>query len=150
MPAGPKRVLPAAAIALVALASPTAALAHGAGGCNASACKIYTEPAGSAGGSKDGGGTTSKPLPIPSKTSRLLAHAGKDKKALSYLIRNQGYGARRGLEKSVVGSIASPSAFGAAFDLGAGPIALLAILLASALGLAAHKGMRNRRGRAGP
>jgi hypothetical protein len=150
MPAGLKRVIPAAAVAILALAAPAAAFADGGGGCNASACKVYTEPAGSAGGhqSKTGGdGAAQKPLPIPSKTTRLLANAGKDKAVLSSLIRNPGYGTKRGLERSGLGSIASPSALGAAFDLGAGPIALLAVLLASALGLAFHQGLRARRRR---
>lgn len=149
MPAGLKRVLPAAAVVLLALTSPATAFAKGTGGCTASACRVYTEPPGSPGGSKgDTGNKASQPLPIPSKTSRLLAKAGKDKKVLSNLLTNPGYGATRGLSKSVVvGTIASPSALGAAFDLGAGPIALLAILLASALGLSVHQGLRSRRRR---
>jgi hypothetical protein len=150
MPAGPKRVIPAAAVVLLALAWPAAAFANGGGSCHASACKVYTEPAGSAGGhqSKSGGnGATPKPLPIPSKTSRLLANAGKDRAVLSNLISNPAYGTKRGLQKSGLGSVASPSALDAAFDLGAGPIALLAILLASALGLAVHQGLRGRRRR---
>jgi hypothetical protein len=150
MPAGLKRVLPAAAVVFLALALPSAALAKGASGCKASACKVYTEPAGSAGGqqSKTGGdGVTTKPLPIPSKTRHLLANAGKDKAVLSNLISNPAYRTKHGLGNSGVGSIASPSALGAAFDLGAGPLALLALLLASALGLAVHQGLRGRRRR---
>jgi hypothetical protein len=148
MPAGLKRVIPAAAVALLALAWPAAALA---GGCHASACKVYTESGGSADGghqSNTGGdGLTQKPLKIPSKTSQLLAHAGKDRKLFSKLVSNPAYGTQRGLDKTSLGSVASPSALGAAFDLGAGPIALLAILLASALGLAVHQGLRGRRRR---
>ena len=151
MPAGLKHVIPAAAVVLLALALPGAAFAKGAGGCHASACKVYTEPAGSAGGSRGDGGVTQQPLPIPSNTSRLLANAGKDKAVLSNLVSNPAYGTDRGLEKSGVGSIGSPGALGAVADLGAGPIALLAILLASALGLAVHQSLRGRRRRrAGP
>lgn len=147
----PKRVLLAAAVAILALASPAGAFAKGAGGCNASACKVYTEPPGSAGASKAGGEQQpTQPVPVTSKTSRLLAHAGKDKALLAKMLSNPAYGATRGLENSGVGSTASPSLLGAVLDLGAGPLALLAFLVASALGLAIHKGMRRRRRHAGP
>jgi hypothetical protein len=130
----------AAAVALIALAVPAAAVASGGGNCNASACKVYHEPDGpSAGGQQQppqpttgpntaGGGTDTQ---APKGLSRVLAQAGADKAPLSRLLNDSGGSLQ-------AGSVGSPSLFGAILDTGAGPLALLAILLATALGLAAR------------
>jgi hypothetical protein len=131
----------AAAVALIALAVPAAAVASGGGNCNASACKVYHEPDGpSAGGHQQqppqpttgpntaGGGTDTQ---APKDLSRVLAQAGADKAPLSRLLNDSGGSLQ-------AGSVGSPSLFGAILDMGAGPLALLAILLATALGLAAR------------
>lgn len=141
-----RHVLPtASAVALIALAVPTAALASGGGNCNASACKVYHEPEGpSAGGHQQpppptgpntaggGGGTTTQ---SPKGLSRVLAQAGADKAPLKRLLDDSGGSLQ-------AGSVGSPSLFSAVFDMGAGPLALLAILLATAVGLAARGPMR--------
>jgi hypothetical protein len=140
MPVGSRHVLLAtAAVLLVVLAAPTAAFADKGGKCTASACKVYSEggapssgrqqPPKSPTGSNKSGGHQPQ---LPKNLSRVLAHAGNDRLALSRLLNGD----------SAIGSLgsgpggASPGLLGAAFDLGAGPTVLLAILLATALGLA--------------
>jgi hypothetical protein len=140
MPAGSRHVLLAAAVVLiVALAAPAAAYADKGGKCTASACKVYSE-----GGAPSSGGQHPPKAPtgsnkssgqqpqVPKNMSRVLAHAGNDRLALSRLLNGD----------TAIGSLGSgpgggsPGLLGAAFDLGAGPTVLLAILLATALGLA--------------
>lgn len=144
----------AAAVICIALALPAGVLANGGGTCNASACKVYTEGPGTAGGGQSqgpGSGSTSspstvKPAHISPKVSHLLSHAGKDKSALHAIASLPGYGAQRGAKFFDAGTVgvATPSALGAAVDLGAGPTILLAILLATAVAFALH-GWRRRR-----
>jgi hypothetical protein len=161
MPAGLRHAAGVAAAAFfIALALPAGALAGKGHKCNASACKVYVEPGipGSGGpaahgpqgsqghqnptsGSSKGGGTQTH---VPSNVSRVLAHAGADQDALKNLVAAD---AGLGHVGSESGDVGSPSAFGAVSDLGVGPTALLAILLASALALAIHGGLRNRRRR---
>jgi hypothetical protein len=71
--------------------------------------------------------------------ARVLSQAGQDRAPLTRLLGSGG----ESLQSS--GSVASPGLLGAAFDLGAGPTALLAILLATALALAARGGVRGWR-----
>lgn len=161
MPAARRRVAGvAAALFFLALAMPAGALAGHGGKCNASACKVYLEqggnPAGPGGPTKpQGSGTqpsTSGPATssgggqakTPTKLGRVLAHAGSDKMPLKNLL-----GADAGITpvRNGAGSVGSPSALGAAFDLGSGPTILLAILLATAIGLALHGSVRNWRSR---
>jgi hypothetical protein len=141
MPAGSRHVLlAAAAVLLVALAAPAAALADKGGKCTASACKVYSEggapssggqhpPKAPTGSTKSGGQQQPQ---VPKNLSRVLAHAGNDRLPLSRLLNGD----------TAIGSLGSgagggsPGLLGAAFDLGAGPTVLLAILLATALGLA--------------
>jgi hypothetical protein len=150
MPVGRRHVVgAAAAVFFLALALPAAALANGSGKCNASACKVYVEPSvPSAGrqpqppgptGPNPNGGNDSQG---PSKLSRVLAHAGKDKGPLSQLLTGSGPNT---LQNG--GGGGAPGVLGAALDLGSGPTALLAILLASALALAVHSGVRGWRRR---
>jgi hypothetical protein len=155
MPPGPSRVLPAAAaVIFIALALPVAALANGGSKCTASACKVYIEPSSPSAGKQQPSQQSQPPqLPTGPATggshakarkglARALAHAGADKGPLSNLLAGSGGGHLR------AGNVAGPSLLGAAFDLGAGPLALLGILLATALGLAARgsvRGWRRRR-----
>jgi hypothetical protein len=136
---------------------PAGALAGHGGKCNASACKVYLEqggnPAGPGGPTKpqgsgtqpssSGPATSSGQAKAPTKLGRVLAHAGSDKMPLKNLLADSGLGP----VGSGTGSVGSPSALGAAFDLGSGPTILLAILLATAIGLALHGSLRNWRGR---
>ena len=112
---------------------------------------VYNEPnAPSAGGSHSqqhptgpstkGGG--SKHV-VPKGVSRVLAHLGKDRAPLSRILRDSDIGNLQAGPSSVV----TPSALGAAFDIGSGPTALLAILVATAIGLGAYNGARTWRRR---
>jgi hypothetical protein len=149
MPAGQRHVILAATIVLlIALGAPGVALA---GHC--SACSVYHEQSGPSAGKQQP--TTQPPQPtgstkssgpqkhLPKGLSRALARSGKDRKPLSNILGDSGI---TSLRRSA--SVGSPSALGAAFDLGVGPTVLLAILLATALGLAARgsvRGLRLRR-----
>jgi len=153
MAAGSKHVVRvAAAVLLVALAAPTAAFANGGAKCKASACQVYYDSGApsageqqppaqtTTGSSKSSGAQQSH---TPKRLSRVLLHAGKDRAPLQNLLN--GDAAIGNLRSS--GGGGSPSLLGAAFDLGAGPTVLLAILLATALGLAARGSLRGRRGK---
>jgi hypothetical protein len=132
----------AAAVLLIALAAPTAAFADGGSKCTASACKVYHEggvpgsgqhqqPTKGPTGSNTGGRKLSH---HPKTYRRVLAQAGKDKAPLKNLFA--GDATIGSLRSTSSGS--SPSLLGAAFDLGAGPTILLAILLGVGIGLAAR------------
>jgi hypothetical protein len=146
MSAGSRHVIRAAVVVLlIALAIPATALGGGGGKCNASACKVYVEPNGpSAGkqqpppapptsGSTKGNGNTH----VPKNLARALSQAGRDKGPLKNLLTDDGLGSMKGGANA-----GSPTLLGAAFDLGAGPLVLLSILLATALGLAARGSVR--------
>lgn len=142
MPGGLRHVTRAtAAVLFIAFAIPATALAASGGKCNASACKVYVEPnvpsAGkqqqppppAAGLTKSGGRKTH----VPKNLARALSLAGRDKGPLRALITDSGLGSlARG------DNAAAPGVLGAAFDLGAGPLVLLSLLLATAFGLAAR------------
>ena len=126
------------------------ALADGGGKCNASACKVYVEPNVPSAGKQQapppqqqptGSTTTPSQMQQPKNLSRVLLHAGKDKAPLSRLMNDSGISPLHGGP----GNVAGPSLLGAALDLGPGPLALLGILVAAALALAVHGGMRRRR-----
>lgn len=132
----------------MALAAPAAALADGGSKCNASACKVYHEQNGpntghhqqqpqQPTGSNQGGST--KQSHAPKSYARVLQQAGKDRSALKNLLGQDGN--IGSLSKGSGGG--SPSLLGAAFDLGAGPTILLAILLGVGLGVAARGGAGN-------
>jgi hypothetical protein len=142
MPGGLRHVTRAAATVLfIALAIPATALAAGGGKCNASACKVYVEPNAPTAGkqqqspppargqTKNGG----QKAHVPKNLARALQLAGRDKGPLRALMTDSGLGSlARG------DNAAAPGVLGAAFDLGAGPLVLLSILLATAFGLAAR------------
>jgi hypothetical protein len=146
MPAGLRRAVPAATIVLLlALAVPAAAIAGSGAKCSASACKVYYEQPGPNAGEQQHptGSNNGRPQSQISKNlSRVLSQAGKDRGALHRLLADANLGGMQG------GPSSGPSALGAAFDLGTGPTILLAILVATALGLAARgsvRGWRERR-----
>lgn len=127
-------------VALVALATPAGALAGG--GC--SACQVYSPDVPSAGGGQSSGPTGTS-VPLSTGASHVLAHSGRDKSLLKPLLTDPGLGARRDLESVNSGTAGSPSALGAVFDLGPGPVALFAILVATALTIAVRGGLRGWR-----
>ena len=68
----------------------------------------------------------------------MLANAGQNKVPLSRLLNDSGIGALA----AAPANAGSPSALGAVSDLGAGPMVLLAILLATAVAFAVQGGVR--------
>jgi hypothetical protein len=147
---GLNRLLAAAVVAGAVLVAPSSALACTGG---PSAYNVYKECVQSGGGSKptSGGGTGSRSLPISKQTSRALSHAGKDKHALTNLVRNPNLGgASRELQSHSATSERAPSAIGSAFDLGYGPTALLAALIGTAVLLLGGSGFRVLRHRHRP
>ncbi|HEU5244666.1 MAG TPA: hypothetical protein VFU33_09705 [Gaiellaceae bacterium] len=81
---------------------------------------------------------------VSPQTAKALAHAGKQKRVLSALVK--GYGVSRLAEPgpSHEGG-SSPTALGSAFDLGSGPTALLIVLAGTAILLLAGTGLRGWR-----
>jgi hypothetical protein len=82
---------------------------------------------------------------VQSKTARILAHAGKDKAALTRILSDPSYGAAQELHGAGAATVAGPSILGAAFSLGVGPTVLFALLLATGIALALRGGMRGWR-----
>jgi hypothetical protein len=154
MPAGPRHaVLAATIVLLVALAAPGAALAGGGGNC--SACQVYSEQSGPNAGRKQqpppqqptSPSTSGEKQPhVTKKYARVLQLAGRDRGPLKKLLT----GGNLGALNSGPDTVGSPSLLGAAFDLGTGPMILLSILLATALGLAARGSLRGWRLRRRP
>jgi hypothetical protein len=133
-------VVSAAAAAL--LVAPSAALA-----CSGdSAVCVYSQQ----GVGADGGKSVSTPGQKPTHVSKhvvakLQRHAGKDAPALHALVTNPGAGPGRDRRLTTIGKVSTPSTFGAVFDLGTGPVALIAILIGSAILLLAGTGWRGWR-----
>jgi hypothetical protein len=154
------RLLIVAVVAAAVLAGPSAALAKHCGG-GPSATNVYSEclPGSGGGKSTSGGGSASGQsggsqgsglLPVSKRTARVLAHAGKDRSALSNIVRNRGLGPSHNLRTSKLATAPSPSAVGSAFDLGSGPTALLVALAGAAFLLLAGSGLRVWRNRHRP
>jgi hypothetical protein len=123
------------------LSAPTAAFA--CGGSNPSAVNVYVECLQNGGGSKPTHHSRPSTTPVtavPSKTARLLAHAGPEKALLTNLVSGQGLEGPSDLEST--GPATSPSAIGSAFDIGSGPTALLLILAGTAIVLLGGSGLR--------
>lgn len=163
MPGGLNRLLAVAVVAIAALAVPSTVLAkHCSGG--PSAVNVYTEclPGAGGGHSTGGGGHAtsgqtgsqgSTLLPVSKQTAGALAHAGKDRRVLSNLVRNPQLGgghSHGGGSSSKLASGPGPSAVGSAFDLGAGPTALLVALAGAAFLLLGGTGLRAWRNRHRP
>jgi len=138
MSAGKRHLVGAAAAAcLLVLALPSGALASK---CNASACKVYVEQDGPTAGRGLGPrpGPDVGQAPTSKNLERVLAQAGADKDALSNLLTESGGTGTLAAGDDTTG----PGLLGAVLDLGAGPLALLAILLATAVGLASRGPVR--------
>jgi hypothetical protein len=138
------------AVFCIALSLPAIVLADGGGKCNASACKVYVEPNAPSAGKQQQAPPQQAPTAgsnqtqQPKDVARVLLLAGRDKAPLSRLLDDSGISRLHGGP----GNVGEPSLLGAALDLGPGPLALLAILLASALALGVHGVIRSRqRGR---
>lgn len=131
----------AAAVA-VGLVAPSAALACN----NDSATCVYSPGGVSAGGGKSAG-PGAKPRPVSKQVANFLAKAGKDAPGLQALVQqpNLGTPPQRALQGFNPASVAPPSALSAIFDLGAGPVALIAVLIGSALALLLAGGWRGWR-----
>lgn len=141
-----------AAVVVVVLLAPAVSLAGGCSGV--SAVCIYNPQASSGpGGSRPvggPGGQTPKSVAISktiaSKISR--SHTSKSQqKALQGLVQSPSYSGGRHLAAIPPGSVVAPSTLGAAFDIGAGPIALIAIVGGTAVLLLAGTGWRGWRRR---
>lgn len=146
----------AAAVVLVLL-TPVSALACGGGGTSAS--QIYRECLPNASGGKSqgpgpsnsGGGTN--PAPVSSPIAKAFAHSHASKaqqQLLTGLVRNPGFGKTRFLQNRPTGNVAAPSTLDAAFDVGPGPVVLIALLAGSAVLLLAATGWRGWRRWRGP
>lgn len=149
-------LLVALAAALALLVVPAGALA-----CNSTSAVCVYSPGsvgpggghssgGGGGGGSSGGspGQNLAPAPVSSHVTGALSRSSipqSDKTALKTLMKNPAFGKTRGLTAVSPESVAAPSALNAVFDLGAGPVALIAILIGSAILLLAGTGWRGWR-----
>jgi len=126
------------------MVAPSTALADCGGG--PSAQHVYSEcvPGGSGGKKSKTPPTHEQGPPISGQTANELKHTGNDYRQLAAFARGRG---QRGLESPIAGSASSPSALGSAFDLGSGPLALLAALAGTALLFLGGSGLRVWRAR---
>jgi hypothetical protein len=147
----PMRLLAAATVLLV-LAAPAPALAKGKPkkGHSPSAVDVYVEQVPTATGHAapppaTGQTTESTPaVPLRPKARRQLhRRGGKDRGFLRRLATHPDFVGK--LEPT--GAVASPGTLGAAFDLGAGPTTLFALILATALACVLGGGLRGWRRR---
>ena len=107
--------------------------------CGVSASCVYIEHFQTGGGSVAAGSQTGPPLKLPTTIVKALArnrglakHHAKQVAVLTELVTNPGKGASRVRFLESSDEMIAPSPLGAAFDLGTGPIALFAALLAGA------------------
>jgi hypothetical protein len=91
-------------------------------------------------------GSTPKPVHVSHKTQRVLAHAGKDKDALTNLVTNPNYVDAQRLTVLASAPVRQ-SSLGSTFDLGSGPMILFALLLGTVLVLLGAGGVRTWRNR---
>jgi hypothetical protein len=154
------------AAGVAAIAAATLILPAGAFACNSTSATCVYSPqglpggghssGGGGGGNSGGGGGTGQsqtPAPVSSHVASALSRAHvppADKSVLQGLASNPAFGKTRGLTGITPESVVAPSTIGAAFDLGPGPIALIAVLAASALLLLGATGWRGWRRWRGP
>ena len=142
-----------AALFVAMLVAPAGALA-----CNSTSAVCVYSPGGvGPGGGHTGGpggstsgpsGQSEPPVPVSSHVTGSLSRSSipsRDKSALQSLAANPAFGKTRGLTGMAPESVAAPSAFSALFNLGAGPLALIVILIGSAVLLLAGSGWRGWR-----
>ena len=118
--------------------------------CGVSASCVYTEHYTTGSGPVAAGSQTGPPLKLSTKVSKALSHRKlakhhpKEAAALKELLTNPGKGATRVRFLESSDQMIAPSPLGAAFDLGTGPIALFAALLAGAVLGAGGMALRRR------
>jgi hypothetical protein len=149
----------AVALILICAASLTStALAGGgkpkhhkkASDCGVSASCVYVEHYQTGGGAVAADSQTGPPLKLTNRVSKALGrsvaiHHPKQAEVLTQLLTNPGKGAVRVRFLQSSDSMIAPNPLGAAFDLGTGPIALFAALLAGAVLGAGGMALRRRR-----
>lgn len=114
-------------------------------GCVSAVC-VYHEQISTPVGQVSAGSVQGPPVQIAKKVTKALhRHKGTKTKVLHSLATNPGLGAMRVLLTSSSDQTSTPNALGAAFDLGSGPTALLAVLLGGAVLMAAGTAVRRRR-----
>jgi hypothetical protein len=123
----------------IVLVAPSAALA-----CTGiSAACVYTQQNDGPGGSRAvTPGQAS--LPVSKHLRGLLGKAGKNASEIQAVATSPGLNPGH-IEAIAPTSVSTPSAFSALFDLGPGPLALIAVLVGSAVLLAAGSGWRGWR-----
>jgi hypothetical protein len=148
MPRKMMRLLAAATVlaATAALAAPSSALAKHK---KPSAVDVYVEQVPTASGhqaapSTSGGTSSGVTVPLSAQAkSKLQSKGGKDAPLLKQMVTHPGF--ERHL--AAVGDAGQPGTFNAAFDLGAGPTVLFALVLGTALFVAVSGGLRGWRRR---
>lgn len=153
----------AGVVGIAALVGPSVALACG----GSSAVSIYTECTDTANGkhhhpaakpSHPSGSSPSTaptyyvqpptpPVHVAPKTKRAVAHSGKDKRILTRLVSNPNYVDPSRLKPVLASAPTGASNLSSTFDLGSGPLILLALLAGSVLSVLGTGGVRAWRGR---
>jgi hypothetical protein len=162
MPSKTMRVVGATTtvVALAALTAPATALASTTHKKKQpSAVDVYVEQVSNAGGhttappttgAGNSGSTspsTSSTVPLSSEAKHALkTQGGKDTQILNELARQAG----NSRQLAAVGSVGQPGTLDAAFDLGAGPTLLFALVLGTGLFVVVGGGLRGYRRRRGP
>jgi hypothetical protein len=137
-------------VAVAALAAPSSALAKHK---KPSAVDVYVEQVPTASGhqapptattSGAPAASSSAPVPLTSQAKRKLqSRGGKDAGLLAHIATHPGFDRKL----ASVGETTQPGTFDAAFDLGAGPTVLFALVLGTALFVAVGGGLRGWRRR---
>lgn len=134
-------------VAVAALAAPSSALAKHK---KPSAVDVYVEQVPTASGNQsaptagDAGSTGGVSVPITSQAqSKLQREGGKDAPLLTQMARHPGFDRKL----AAVGETTEPGTFNAAFDLGAGPTVIFALVLGTVLFFAVSGGLRSWRRR---
>ncbi|MGH3008121.1 MAG: hypothetical protein ACRDLM_01750 [Gaiellaceae bacterium] len=141
----------AAALLVLAVVLPPAAFANsvakpkkhhnGPSDCASATC-VYVEGNGGA----NGRGASGPPVALSAHAAAALARfGGKDKRTLLAIGTSPGFGVPEPGSGGPFGDSSSPGTLLAALDLGAGPIALFAVLLAGAAAFAVARTLRRRR-----
>jgi hypothetical protein len=143
-------------VAVAALVAPASALAQGKHKKHhqPSAVDVYVEQVQTAGGHQSapgsggtasnattGGGTSSSSQLSSKAQQQLHSQGGKDTPLLTQVASQAG----NERKLAMVGSTSQPGTFDAAFDLGAGPTVLFALVLATGLFVAVGGGLRGYR-----
>jgi len=150
MPSKVMRLLAAATtlVAIAALAAPSSALAKHK---KPSAVDVYVEQVQTASGHQapptattSGAASTTPSVPLTSKAKhKLRSKGGKDAPLLTHIATHPGFDRKL----AAVGDTTQPGAFNAAFDLGAGPAVLFALVLGTVVFFGVSGGLRGWRRR---